>query len=158
MTRTALYRHYAADGALLYVGITKDPAKRFAMHKGQSDWSFDVATIAIEWFPDRADAMAAEAVAVAGESPRYNYQHSRIKPARVAPPVTAVKHPDLIASIEAFCEATGTPTTAFGQQCLSDPSLVKNLRDGRELRTSTVAKILSFMGVSKYATGREATP
>lgn len=141
MTRTALYRHYDATGALLYVGITQDPAKRFQAHKTQSDWTFDVVTIRIQWFQTRAAALYAEAKAVDADCPRYNYQHSGQKPARFSPPSRPARHPDIIADIEAVCEATGTHKTTFGALCMSDPSLFKNLCDGRELRGPSIAKI-----------------
>jgi hypothetical protein len=69
--RTQLYRHYAADGTLLYVGIAFNSLIRLGMHKG-SDWFWSIAYVTIETFASRKQAIAAEEAAVAAERPRYN--------------------------------------------------------------------------------------
>lgn len=69
---TALYRFYDAAGDLLYVGITNDTTRRFAQHAVDKVWWGLVDGDEIEWFPARADAEAAESVAIWQEQPRYN--------------------------------------------------------------------------------------
>lgn len=69
---TAVYRHYDAAGCLLYVGCSSDPHSRFVNHKCSSPWAFRVATISLEWFDDRATALAAEKAAIEAERPPYN--------------------------------------------------------------------------------------
>jgi len=51
----------------------------------------------------------------------------------------------LLAKIEAFLRKTGMAPSAFGEQALGDPSLINNLRDGRELRHRTLLRVRSFM-------------
>lgn len=73
--RTSLYRLFDAAGTLLYVGIANNPVGRWYAHSSSSDgrnWWPDVATLTIEWFATRAEAVAAESVAMHDEHPRYN--------------------------------------------------------------------------------------
>lgn len=70
--KTAVYRHFDADGRLLYVGCSSDPHGRFVNHKCKSAWAFQVATISIEWFENRATALAAERAAILTEKPPFN--------------------------------------------------------------------------------------
>lgn len=70
--RTALYRHFDADGQLLYVGITKCPDIRDAMHRSQSPWFSDSVDRRVEWFDSRSEAMLAEGKAIAHEAPAFN--------------------------------------------------------------------------------------
>ncbi|MFG3510223.1 GntR family transcriptional regulator [Streptomyces sp. NPDC047821] len=72
--RTALYRHYAADGELLYIGISQDPEVRWEQHHW---WKQGLsARQTLEWFELRSQALAAEAEAIAIERPAYNQQHN----------------------------------------------------------------------------------
>lgn len=72
MTRTAVYRHYDATGALLYVGVSSAPRKRMAQHRRLAAWASEVTWSEVEWFDNRADALAEERRSIAHESPRYN--------------------------------------------------------------------------------------
>lgn len=76
MSRTALYRLSDAQGALLYVGIATNPNTRWNVHKREKTWAHLVTERAIEWFPDRSAAEAAEVAAISAEKPRYNVSHS----------------------------------------------------------------------------------
>lgn len=69
---THLYRHFAADGELLYVGISFHALTRLRSHMQASDWSREIASVRIETFPSRSEALAAEAKAILEERPRYN--------------------------------------------------------------------------------------
>jgi predicted GIY-YIG superfamily endonuclease len=70
--RTALYRFYDADGALLYAGITDKPKRRWLQHSLAQPWWHLIDTKTVEWFDAREDALAAESQAVETEAPRYN--------------------------------------------------------------------------------------
>jgi hypothetical protein len=78
--RTALYRHYAADGGLLYVGISLSPLHRLSKHRIESAWIERVTDVRIEWFDTRADALEAERIAIQQERPAHNFAHSANKP------------------------------------------------------------------------------
>lgn len=79
--RTALYRLYDKSGKLLYVGITSNPAARFAKHKADKPWWPRVARKDVEWYDKRANALAAEELAIKVTDPQYNHDHSRYRPA-----------------------------------------------------------------------------
>lgn len=70
---TALYRCFDASDQLLYIGISSDPAYRWTQHKADKAWADEVTMRVIEWLPTRADAEAAEVVAIRTERPLYNY-------------------------------------------------------------------------------------
>ena len=76
MTRTALYRHLDADGALLYVGISRCPLCRTKEHEETTDWYHHIASVKIDWFDSRDDAVIAEVAAIKSEQPLFNYQHT----------------------------------------------------------------------------------
>lgn len=75
--RTMLYRFYDEAGDLLYVGITDDPHVRWAAHsrKRGNPWWARVRVVHTEWHPTRAEAEAAEVVAIRREQPQYNVSH-----------------------------------------------------------------------------------
>lgn len=67
-----LYRHLAADGTLLYVGISGDPIFRFRSGHKDKAWAHQVATVDVETFPTREMARTAELIAIAKENPLHN--------------------------------------------------------------------------------------
>lgn len=69
---TALYRLYADDGTLLYVGITRNIGMRFLHHRGNKPWWPEVARWTMAWYPSRREASAAELAAIASERPVHN--------------------------------------------------------------------------------------
>ena len=48
--KTALYRHFDATGALLYVGISLCAINRMSQHQRSSKWINDSVRMDIEWF------------------------------------------------------------------------------------------------------------
>ncbi|MEU3282892.1 type II toxin-antitoxin system Phd/YefM family antitoxin [Streptomyces antibioticus] len=70
--RTALYRLFDANGALLYVGISTQPDTRWTQHASDKPWWPLVQCRKVEWHPDRTAAEAAEREAVRTEEPLYN--------------------------------------------------------------------------------------
>lgn len=66
-----LYRFWAADGELLYVGITFDPAQRWRQHRRQEWWP-RVTRIAADRFDTWNLALKAESIAHRAERPTYN--------------------------------------------------------------------------------------
>ncbi len=71
-----LYRFYASNGALLYVGITNNPGRRFSKHRDDKDWWLDVARIDMEQYPSREALNAAEQRAIQNERPLHNIKHN----------------------------------------------------------------------------------
>lgn len=72
-----LYRFFDRSGGLLYVGITSNPAARFAKHKGEKEWWLDVARIDMEHHSSRTALAAAEAQAIRAERPLHNIRGNR---------------------------------------------------------------------------------
>jgi len=75
--RTSLYRHFDAAGALLYVGIAKEPDKRAEQHRYHSPWFRFVATTDVKWHPTRESAAEAERAAIETERPIFNSTHNQ---------------------------------------------------------------------------------
>ena len=68
---TQLYRHFADDGVLLYVGVSLSTIARLRSHQ-KSAWFNRIAKITIERFPNRKVALKAERRAIRKEAPVYN--------------------------------------------------------------------------------------
>lgn len=73
--RTALYRLYDADDALLYVGIAFELSRRYNQHRKTKAWWPEVARKEVCWYEDRTQAEQAEVAAIRSEKPRYNIAH-----------------------------------------------------------------------------------
>jgi predicted GIY-YIG superfamily endonuclease len=73
---TQLYRHFDADGVLLYIGISISAVSRLATHRCQSGWYNDITRVEIETFDTREDALAAEEAAIRAEKPLHNKEHN----------------------------------------------------------------------------------
>jgi hypothetical protein len=55
----------------------------------------------------------------------------------------------VLLAIELFLEASGMTATAFGVRALNDPTLVHEMRNGRECKRTTRARILEFIEAEK---------
>jgi hypothetical protein len=96
-TECQLYRHYDAQGVLLYVGISHSAALRASQHKKESCWYYQSATMTIENFNSREKAAEAEIAAIKNERPMFNIMGSYRDP--IASPQLFVK------KIERKCNA-----------------------------------------------------
>jgi hypothetical protein len=67
-----VYRCFAADGQLLYVGQTIRASVRFADHRRDTPWWPEVARTTVEKFPTVSEALSAELLAIQDEQPLYN--------------------------------------------------------------------------------------
>ncbi|MEO1720939.1 MAG: hypothetical protein AAFR84_00890 [Pseudomonadota bacterium] len=75
MKRTSLYRHYDADGVLLYVGIALNHVSRLSQHMASASWFYEIARIEVEHFDSRLAAETAERIAIRDERPLHNKAH-----------------------------------------------------------------------------------
>lgn len=75
--RPVVYRCYAADGSLLYIGSSRQVEKRMDAHYRSSFWRPAVARVRIQLAPDVFTARQIEAEAIRAENPRFNVQHRR---------------------------------------------------------------------------------
>lgn len=67
-----LYRAFAPNGTLLYVGISGHAPTRLKQHRKGAAWFHDAAFWTYETFASRAGAAAAELNAIHGENPMHN--------------------------------------------------------------------------------------
>lgn len=51
----------------------------------------------------------------------------------------------MLQKVERFLEGRHMPPTKFGRLAINDPRLVKDMRDGRELRPATAARVERFL-------------
>lgn len=70
--KTTLYRYFASDGQLLYVGVTKNPFDRQSHHAQNQPWWTEVSTATFQHFTNRDLALDAETYAIGAELPKYN--------------------------------------------------------------------------------------
>lgn len=75
--KTKLYRHFDSNKKLLYVGISLNSVARLAQHRDAAHWFEDIATVTIETFSTREEALAAERNAIINENPVCNINHKR---------------------------------------------------------------------------------
>ena len=47
--------------------------------------------------------------------------------------------------IERYLRSSGTPVTRFGRDAANDPRIVLDIRNGRELRAPTAARIAAYL-------------
>lgn len=85
MSVHVLYRCFS-DDALLYIGITSNPATRFRSHEVTKPWWAQVTSIRLEHFESRDELELAELAAIRAEQPRHNIARNRRSRYRVNPP------------------------------------------------------------------------
>jgi predicted XRE-type DNA-binding protein len=115
MTRTAVYRHYAADGSLLYVGLSANPTRRLSEHNSRSGRREEVARIDLDWFDSKDAAIAAEAQAIRELKPRDNVTGPRFK--REAPNALAQYLADVGMTQTEFAELMGINQATVSKLC-----------------------------------------
>lgn len=52
---------------------------------------------------------------------------------------------NLLRRIELYLKQTGTAPARFGRDAVGDPSLMRDLRNGRELRPRTTERLVAFL-------------
>lgn len=57
----------------------------------------------------------------------------------------------LIWKIERFLRVTALPPTKFGRLAINDPRLIDDLRNGRQPRPDTIARIEAFIASQEQA-------
>lgn len=67
-----LYRHFDAEGRLLYVGISASAVQRLAAHKIKAPWASQISKVTVHHFATRPDALYAERRAIREETPLHN--------------------------------------------------------------------------------------
>lgn len=70
--QTKLYRHFDVHGRLLYVGISLSAVSRLSQHNKNAHWEGKIARVEVEKYPNRQEALRAEAWAIELEQPLHN--------------------------------------------------------------------------------------
>jgi predicted GIY-YIG superfamily endonuclease len=71
-----LYRFFATDGRLLYIGITANAKNRWEQHEWSKSWWLEAGDCKIEHYPNRAAVLDAEEAAIKAEQPIHNIMHN----------------------------------------------------------------------------------
>lgn len=71
-----VYFVHAADGTVLYIGQSSNVKRRLAAHRTQAEWWADDVTVKVVTGYSRAEARAAEALAIAEHRPPNNNLHN----------------------------------------------------------------------------------
>lgn len=79
MKGATVYRFFADDGELLYVGCSGSVVKRIEQHRHTRDWWPRVSVVTVEHFPSLAAGRAAEREAIGSEAPAYNVQDRHVQ-------------------------------------------------------------------------------
>jgi len=91
---TCLYRLYDSSGALLYVGITSNIARRWKEHRTEHrEWWPQVTERRVTWFLERLHAWYAEREAVRVERPLHNHETTGYLAGTLPPPAFTVPTP-----------------------------------------------------------------
>ena len=69
-----VYRHYDADGILLYVGCTSNLPRRTASHRRVAAWKNRIAKITTKTFGDKVCALKHERETIWKLNPKFNRQ------------------------------------------------------------------------------------
>ena len=62
----------------------------------------------------------------------------------------------LLPRVERYLRRSGTPPTRFGREAVHDPRFVFDLRNGREPRPATAARVSAYLDIREG--GRNAWP
>lgn len=73
-----LYRIFDADGALLYVGATTNPGKRYRDHSIIQAWWDEASTITLQHLDTYEELAVAEVAAIKAEKPKYNVSNADV--------------------------------------------------------------------------------
>lgn len=82
--KTAIYKHKNKDGEIIYVGVSDSAHNRSAQHLSTSKWREEIATIDVEWVPNRLIAEVKEIQYIKELRPRYNKAHNNKRDVSVA--------------------------------------------------------------------------
>jgi len=122
-----LYRHFDADGNLLYVGVSLGAVARLSQHK-TSPWFGQIKTVEIQQCSNREQALDLETAAVRSENPKYNIAKSpdvsaprKIRIERLASetivPIRLERRTHTKNNLEKYCKETGISYAHIARLC-----------------------------------------
>ena len=62
----------------------------------------------------------------------------------------------ILRRVEKYLRRTNTPATRFGREAMRDPRLVLDMRNGRELRAATAARLSAYLDALERRAGGRA--
>ncbi|WP_411119910.1 GIY-YIG nuclease family protein [Streptomyces sp. 058-1L] len=74
----AVYRLYDADGALLYIGMTRNEVSRWKSHRKEMLWWREVVSKHLTWHDTRWQAWEADRHAIRTEGPAHRQSRRRL--------------------------------------------------------------------------------
>lgn len=162
----AVYRCYALDGSLDYIGSAFDPEQRLREHGASAEWARSVARRVDEWYPTEGQARTAELAAIKAERPRHNKvgldQRARLAKFRELdqlarrrdPGVSIDRRPpyDLVA--EYYRQAIRTGDLLAGDELPA----VRRLAAEREIGTATAQRVLALLRDEGWISTRPGRP
>jgi hypothetical protein len=117
-----LYRHFDADGLLLYVGISINAINRLYQHSNASAWFDEIKTITIEHFDSLDAVVNAERTAIRDEKPKWNSQ--AYEPRQVTNQTGDF-------DLEWVYDCYLTVEEIYKKHAISQQSVLKMIRDGK---------------------------
>jgi hypothetical protein len=65
---------------------------------------------------------------------------------------------NLLRRIELYLKQSGTAAARFGRDAIGDPSLMRDLRNGRELRVRTAERLIAFLDAQEARDAARRSP
>lgn len=137
---SALYRLFAADGSLIYLGITGNLRMRLARHAQEQPWWGLVSRKTVTFYATRRDALRAEAAAIRDEQPGRNLlvPQTSGNPGRAKYPLDHVPSAVTIARLDA-----GFTKTDLAQRLGVALSLISQIESGKRNATPAMLNYLA---------------
>lgn len=159
-TKTALYRHFNADGVLLYVGVTDDLSRRTIEHKSGSHWFDDVVHTTTEYLSSRDHALACEGVAIRFEKPLHNKCNSgTYVPSGAVESVefVEVSSVELKAEIEIYARKCGVKPKTITRRAVGNSRLYERLKGGYGCTLRIAEQLRAYMRAHPPASQKSST-
>jgi excinuclease UvrABC nuclease subunit len=129
-----LYRHFDADGNLLYIGVSLNAFARLAQHRDSSSWFSEIANVTFQAFETREAVLEAEASAIQAENPKYNVHHKGKKPVAPLQPVSE-SEPSKVVCLQLSSKVRRWCVEIYGKRTLplyrTAEDAYRALREGR---------------------------
>lgn len=140
--KTALYRHFDADGTLLYVGVSDCLSTRDKQHAATSHWHDEVCLTKTEWLIDRTTALKKERAAISAEKPRHNIRFASAISASES--LSDLAPPDIIAHIR---ESGRTVAAVCREADITRETFYKVIKPGAPANLGTILAISRATGL-----------
>lgn len=139
--KTALYRHFDADGRLLYVGLTSSLDRRGREHRASADWWHQVKTTRAEMCLSKEHARDLERVAIRHEKPLYNKSNSKAP----TPHNLQSAYSAILTQMEARAAQLSISLTTLGHYALQDRHIYARLKRGGAVHQKTLDALQSWL-------------